>query len=128
MEDSKAQMAKSSLDKTMEELRRGQAENEILMADMDYSQVGLPKFYVQNDMSQPSQEEMSNLEVAIAKLRRVQVESATYQALFIEEVHIPPQEESNFKSKVDELAITMANWAKCRAELFIEETRTNVQI
>ena len=29
------------------------AENEILVADMDYSQVGLPRFHVQNEMSQP---------------------------------------------------------------------------
>ena len=45
----------------------------------------------------------------------------------MEEVHAPSQEESNFKSKVDELAITMAKLAKCRVELFMEERMTNVQ-
>ena len=48
-----------------------QAKKEILMADMDYSQVGSPRFYVQNEMYQPSQEAISNLEVAMAELRRV---------------------------------------------------------
>ena len=85
MEDSRVQRAKSSLEETMPELRRSQAdssmvepENEISMADMDYSKVGLPWFHVQNDMSQPPQEEMSNLEASMAKLRRVQ--SVTSQA------------------------------------------------
>ena len=56
MEDSRAQMAKASLEKTMVELRRAQvdlamviAENEILMVDMNYSQVGSHRFYVQNE-------------------------------------------------------------------------------
>ena len=58
--ESRAQMAKESLEKTMTEVRRYQAnltmvqvENEILMGDMDNSQDGLPRFYVQNEMSQP---------------------------------------------------------------------------
>ena len=60
MKDSRAQMAKEILEKTMIELRRSQAdlvmvqaENEILMGDIDYSQASLPGFYVQNEMSQP---------------------------------------------------------------------------
>ena len=60
MEDSRAQMANSSLKKTMSELRRdqpdlakAQAKSERSMADMDNFQVGLPRFYVQNKMSQP---------------------------------------------------------------------------
>ena len=67
MEESRAQMAKASLEKTMVEVRRAQVdltmvqvdltmvqvENEILIGDMDYSQDGLPRFYVQNEMSQP---------------------------------------------------------------------------
>ena len=51
-----------------------------LMGDMDNSQDGLPRFYVQNEMSQPLQEEISNLEATMAELRRVQAESATSQA------------------------------------------------
>ena len=59
MEESRAQMAKESLEKI-------QAENEILMGDMDYSRDGLPRFYVQNEMSEPPQEEISNLKVTIS--------------------------------------------------------------
>ena len=98
MENSRAQMAKESLEKTMAKFRRSQAdlvlvqiENEILMVDMDYSQVGSPRFYVQNEMYQPQQEEISNLEAAIAKLRRVQAELTTSgQAQFMEKVHTTP--------------------------------------
>ena len=46
----------------------------------------------------------------------------------MEKVHTPSREESNFESEVDELAITMAKSAKCRAELLEGETRINFQI
>ena len=46
------------------------------MADVDYSQVALTRFYVQNEMSEPPHEEISNLEATMAELRRVQAESA----------------------------------------------------
>ena len=133
MEESRAQMAKESLEKTMIEVRRCQAnlvqaENEILMGDMDYSQDGFPWFYVQNEMSEPPQEEMYNLEATMAELRRVQAESTISQAQFMEKVHTPSQNKSKFESEVDELAITMAKLAKCRAKLLKGETRTNVQI
>ena len=135
MEESRAQMAKESLEKTMTEVRRSQAnltmvqaENEILMGDMDYSQDGLPRFYFQNEMSKPPQEEMSNLEATMAELRRVQAESTTSQAQFMEKVHTPSQNESKCESEVDELAITMAKLAKCRVEVLKGEIRTNVQI
>ena len=128
-------MAKESLEKTMTKVRRSQAnltmvqaKNEILMGDMDYSQYDLPRFYVQNEMSEPPQEEISNLKVTIAELRRVQVELTTSRAQFMEKVHTPSQEESKFESEVDELAITMAKLAKGRAELLKEEKRTNVKI
>ena len=62
------------------------------------------------------------------ELRRVQDESATSQAQFMEKMHTPSQEESKFESEVDELAITMAKLAMCRAKLLKGETRTNVQI
>ena len=51
-----------------------QAENEILMGDMDNSQDSLLRFYVQNKTSHPPQEEMFNLEATMAKLRRVQAQ------------------------------------------------------
>ena len=96
-------MAKPSLEKIVAEMRISQADlvmvqakNEILLGDMDYSQDGLPRFYEQNEMSQPPQEEMSNLEATIAELRRVQAELATSQAQFMEKMHTPSQDESNF--------------------------------
>ena len=46
----------------------------------------------------------------------------------MEKVHTPSQEESNFESKVDELAITMAKLATCRAELLKGDGSVNVQI
>ena len=134
MEESRAQMANESLEKTMTEVRRSQAnltmvqaENEILMGAMDYSQDGLPRFYVQNEMSEPPQEEMSNLEATMDELRKVQDESATSQAQFMEKLHTLSQKKSKIESKVDELAITMAKLAKCRTELLKGETRTNVK-
>ena len=60
------------------------------MAEMDYSHVRLPRFLVKDEMSQPPQEEMSNLEATMAEL-------INSQAQFMEEVHTPPQEESNVK-------------------------------
>ena len=79
MEESKAQRTKASLNKTMAEMRRSQAdltmvqvEKENSMDDMEYSQVGFPRLYVKNEMNQPPQEEMSNLEATIVELRKVQ--------------------------------------------------------
>ena len=50
------------------------------------------------------------------------------QAQFMEKVNKPLQDESNSKSEVDELAITMAKLAKSKVELIMEMTRINVQI
>ena len=88
---------------------------------MDYSQVSFPWFHVQDAIRSPLQETMTNLKANITELRRS-------QAQFMEEVNKPSQDESNFEIEVDELAITMANLAKSRAEFFKEETRINVQI
>ena len=41
-------------------------------------------------------------------LRRVQAESTTSQAQFMEKVHTPSQEKSKFESEVDELAIGLS--------------------
>ena len=75
-------------------------------------------------MSEPPQEEMSNLEATMAKLRRVQAESATSQAQFMEDVNEPSTDELNFKSEVDELAFTMAKLVKCGVGLSIKEEMT----
>ena len=60
-------------------------------------------------MSQPPQEEISNLEATMAELRK-------FQAQFMEKVHTPPQEELNVKNRVDELAFAMAELAMTMAE------------
>ena len=118
----------------MAELRRDQAdlamvqaENERSMADLDYVQNGLPRFYTHNEISQPPQEKMTNLEATRAEWRRFQAEFEPFQANFMEEVNQPPQEELIFENEVDELAISMAELAKARAELCMEETKANIQ-
>ena len=112
----------------MHELRRTQAKSTMAqpefsrsMAEMDYAQVGLPRFLFKNEMSQPPQEEMSNLEDTIVELRKS-------QAPFMEEVHTPPQEESNVKNGVDELAFVMVELTKTMAEMPMEEASVNIQI
>ena len=50
------------------------------------------------------------------------------QAQFMEEVHTPPQDESNVKNGVDELAFPMAELAKTMAEMPKEEGGFNIQI
>ena len=59
------------LARTQADLTIFQAELSRSMVDMDYSQVGLPRFQVQNEMNQPPQEEMSNLEAPMDELKRV---------------------------------------------------------
>ena len=121
-------MANSRLEQNMAEMKRNQVELVMAqaafsrsMANMDYSQVGLPRLCVQNEMNQPSQEEMSNLGAIIVELRRVQAELATSRTQFMEEVPTPPQEELNVKHGVDKLAFTMATLAKCGVDLSIKE-------
>ena len=112
----------------MDELRRTQAESTMVqpefsrsMAKIDYAQIGLPRFLVKNEMSQPPREEMSNLEATMVELRKS-------QAQFMEEVHTPPQEESNVKNGVDELAFAMVELAKTMDEMPKEEASVNIQI
>ena len=134
MENSRIQMAKSNLEETMVELRRSQVEfamakveNEISMVELDYVHKGLPGFYAQNEISPLQQEKMTNLEATMAKWRWAQGEFATSQAQFMEEVNQPPQEELILENEVDELVISMAELAKSRTELLMEETKVNVQ-
>ena len=128
MEDSRIQMANLRLEQNMAEMKRIKAELAMAqdefsrsMAYMDYSQVGWPRFHVQDEIRSPLQESMENLEANMAVIRRS-------QAQFMEEVNKPLQEESNSKREVDELAITMAKLAKSKAELIMEKRRINVQI
>ena len=60
----------------MDELRRTQAESTMAqpefsrsMAEMDHSQVGLPRLLDTNEISQPPHERMIKLEAAIAELK-----------------------------------------------------------
>ena len=75
----------------MDELRRTQAESTMArpefsrsMDEMDHSQVGLPRFLDPNEISQPPQERMTKLEVAMTELERVHVDCATSQVQFME--------------------------------------------
>ena len=61
------------------------------MADLNYVQNGFPRFHIHNEISQPLQEKMTNLEATMAEWRRFQAEFETSQANFIEEVNQPPQ-------------------------------------
>ena len=54
------------------------------MAEMDHSQVGLPRFLEPNEISQPPYERMTKLEAAIAELKRVHAGSTTSQVQFME--------------------------------------------
>ena len=90
-------------------------------SEMDYAQVGLPRFLVKNEKSQPPQEEMSNLEANMTRLRKS-------QAQFIEEVNTHPQDKSNAKNGVNELGFAMAELAKTMAEMPKEEACVNIKI
>ena len=110
-----------------------QAKNERSMADLDYVQNGLPRFHTHNEISQPPQEKMTNLEATMAEWRRFQAEFETSQSNFMEKMNKPPQERLIFENEVDELAISMAELAKSQAKLvtsqeeFLEETKAQVQ-
>ena len=70
----------------MDELRRAQVESTMAqpefsrsMVEMNYSQVGLPRFLNPNEISQPPHERMTKLEVVMAELKIVHAECATSQ-------------------------------------------------
>ena len=82
---------RSSLEEAMDELRRVQAaftmaqpEFSRSMDEMDYSQVGLPRFFNPNEISQPPHERMTKLEAALIEMKRVHVECVTSQVQFME--------------------------------------------
>ena len=88
---------KSSREETIAKLRRGQADlamaqakNERSMADLDYVQNGLPRFHTHNEISQPPQEKMTNLEATMAEWRRFQAQFETSKANFMEKVNQLP--------------------------------------
>ena len=75
------QVQRSSLEEKMAQLERVHAE--LVMesaefsrsrAEMDYSQVGLPRFLDQNEKSQPPHEGMTKLKETMVELERVYAE------------------------------------------------------
>ena len=74
------------------------------MAEMDHSQVGLPRFLDPNEISQPPDERMTKLEVAMAELKRAHAESPPSQVQSMEltraNVQIQP---TPFKSLKEEM-------------------------
>ena len=78
------------------------------MAEMDHSQIRLPRFLDPNETSQPSHERMTKLEVAMTELKRVHAECAISQVQFIEltraNVQIQPTPFKSFKEKMAPMA------------------------
>ena len=96
----------------MDELRRTQTESTMAqpefsrsMVEMDHSQVGLPWFLDQNEISKPPYDRMTKLEVVMAELKRAHVEYPTSQVQSMEltraNVQIQP---TTFKSLKEEMA------------------------
>ena len=97
----------------MDELRRTQAESSMAqsefsrsMAEIDHSQVRLPRFLDPNGISQPPHERMTKLEVAMAELKRVHAKCATSQVQFMELTRVNVQiQPTPFKSLKEEMAL-----------------------
>ena len=72
---------------------------------MDYSQVGLPRFLDQNEISQPPNGRIKKLEATMAELERVHAECATSQVQLMEVTRAHVQIQSMpFKSVREEMA------------------------
>ena len=106
------QVQKSSLEEAMDELRRtqtaftmAQPEFSRSMAEMDYSQVGLPQFFYPNEISQPPHERMTKLKAALVEMKRVHAECATCQVQFMELIMANVQiQHTPFDSLKEEMA------------------------
>ena len=84
----------AQLERVHVELVMENAEFRKSRAEMDYSQVGLPRFLDQNEISEPPHRRMTKLEATIAKLERVCAECATSQAQFMNETRVTLQIQS----------------------------------
>ena len=85
------QVQRSSLEESMDELRRtqtaftmAQPEFSRSMAEKDYSQVWLPQVFYPNEISQPPHERMTKLETTLVEMKRVHDECVTSQVQFME--------------------------------------------
>ena len=81
------QVQRSSLEEKIAQLERVHAELVIenvefrrSRAEMDYSQVGLPRFLDQNEISQPLNGRMTKLEATMAELERVNVQQLKFNS------------------------------------------------
>ena len=94
----------AQLERSQAKMAMAQAEFSRSRAEIDYSQVGLPRFLDQNEISQPPNGRMIKLEATMAKLERVCAKCATFQVQFREvtraNVQIQPM---SFKSLEEEM-------------------------
>ena len=74
----------AELERIHAELVKENSEFRRSRAEMDYSQVGLPRFLDQNEISQPLNGRIKKLEATMAKLERVRAECATSQVQLME--------------------------------------------
>ena len=103
---------RSSLEEAMDELRRAQAESTMVqpefsrsVTEMDYPQVGLPRFFYQNEISQPPHERMTKLEATLVEMKRVHAECGTSQVQFMELTRVIVQiQHTPFYSLKEEMA------------------------
>ena len=114
------QVQRSSLDKKKAEIKRMHAE--LVMenaersrprAEMDYSQVGLPRFCDQNEKSQPPYEKMTKLEPTMAELERLYAEYGTSQVQFMNETKATLQIQL---AKLERLKVQVGQMAKILLE------------
>ena len=74
----------AELERIQVELAMAQVEFSRSRAEMDYSQVGLPRFLDQNEISQPPNGRMTKLEATVAELERVCAKCAKSQVQLME--------------------------------------------
>ena len=74
----------AQLERNQAEMDMEKAEFSISRVEIDYSQVGLPSFLDQNEISRPPNGRMTKLEATMAELERVCAECATSQVQFRE--------------------------------------------
>ena len=74
----------AELERVHAELVMENAEFRRSRVEMNYSQVGLPRFLDQNETGQPPNGRTTKLEATMAKLERVRAECATSQVQLME--------------------------------------------
>ena len=89
---------------------------------MDYSQVGLPSFLDQNEISQPQNGRMTKLEATMTELERVHAECGTSQVQFMESTRANVQIQPMLFKSVKEEMTPMAT--SCTQLTFEKEKKT----